>query len=203
MCGRYLIITDDAYEEEIKNIINEVSEKYNRSDIVNGEVFPTNSVPVIYSHNGRNILSTAKWGFPNFNNNGVIINARSESVAEKPMFKNAFATKRCIVPANGYFEWLTEDKKKNKYRISVKEKHLFFMAGLYNIFNDKNGNAYAAISIVTTEANSDISFIHHRMPAILQNEAIETWLDTNNVDISNLQRLLKPFTVGKIDYKVA
>lgn len=203
MCGRYLVITDDEYDEEIKKIINEVSEKYKRSDIVSGEVFPTNTIPVIYSYNGKNILSAAKWGFPNFNNSGVIINARAETVAEKPMFRNSFATKRCIVPANGYFEWLTEDKKKSKYLIGVKEKHLFFMAGLYNIFSDKNGNSYAAITIVTTEANSDISFIHNRMPVILHNGTIETWLNTNNTDISILQGLMNPFAVGKIDYKVA
>ena len=202
MCGRYLIITDDEYEE-IKKIINEVSDKYNKYDVVNGEAFPTNNVPVVYSHNGRNILSTAKWGFPNFKNNGVIINARAESIAEKPMFRSAFATKRCIVPANGYFEWLTEGKKKTKYLISIKEKHLFYMAGLYNIFKDKAGNPYAAVTIVTTEANEDISFIHNRMPVILLDEAIYTWLDTRNTNLAVLHNHMAPFSVGKMCYKFA
>lgn len=202
MCGRYLVMTDDDCEE-IQNITNEVSEKYKKSDLVNGEVFPTNTAPVVYSHNGRNILSAAKWGFPKFNDSGVIINARAETIAEKPMFKKAFASKRCIVPANGYFEWLTEGKKKTKYLISVKEKRLFFMAGLYSMFNDINGNAYAAITIVTTEANADIAFIHSRMPVILRDEAINIWLDGNNTDLSILRKLLTPYAAGKIDFATA
>lgn len=203
MCGRYLVLSEDDYEE-ITNIVNEISEKYKESSVANGEVFPTKNVPVVYSHNGRNILSAAKWGFPNFKSNGVIINARAESVAEKPMFKGAFATKRCILPANGYFEWLThEDKKKTKYLISVQGKRLFYMAGLYNMFTDKIGIVYAATTIITTNANPDIAFIHDRMPAILPDEAIGAWLDKNNTDTVQLQRLLTPYATGKIDFVAA
>ena len=202
MCGRYLVLTDDDYEE-IQNTINEVSVKYGESKLANGEVFPTSNVPVIYSHNGRNILSSAKWGFPNFKNNGVIINARSETIAEKPMFRKAFATKRCLIPANAYFEWLTQDNIKIKYQISIKEKPLFFMAGLYDIFSDKNSMTYAGITIITTEANSDIAFIHNRMPVILPDTAINTWLDCSISDLNVLQNLLTPYSIGLIDYRTA
>lgn len=197
MCGRFLLLTDDDFRE-IKNFVSEISERYKEE--VNGEVFPTANIPTVYSHNGRNILSTAKWGFPNFKSSGVIINARAETVAEKPMFRRSFASKRCLVPANGYYEWLiNEDKTKTKYLIKVKDKALFYMAGLYNIFTDTGGNPYAAIAIITTEANSDISFIHDRMPVILNDESVNPWLDANN-DISTIQKLMNPFPVGKINY---
>ncbi|MDP4183492.1 MAG: SOS response-associated peptidase [Bacillota bacterium] len=197
MCGRFLLLSDDDFKE-IKSIVNEISDKFK---VINGEIFPTNYIPTVYSHNGRNVLSSAKWGFPNFNNSGVIINARAESVADKPMFRKSFATKRCLAPANGYYEWLThKDNIKTKYLISLKEKPLFYMAGLYNMFTDKNGNPYAAVTIITTEANSDISFIHNRMPVILNDESIKTWLDADNTDLTRLQELMRPCAIGKVNY---
>lgn len=197
VCGRFLLITDDDFNE-IKSIVNEMSQKYKAE--VNGEVFPTNNIPAVYSHKGRNVLSTAKWGFPNLKNSGVVINARAETLAEKPMFRKSFVSRRCLVPANSYYEWLThEDKTKTKYILNVKEKSLFYMAGLYNIFTDNKGNSYAAIVIVTTEASYDISFIHNRMPVILQDESIEAWLDINN-GLSTVQRLMSPYPVGKISF---
>lgn len=202
MCGRFLLLTDTD-RSEIESIIDEISEKYKNSALPHGEVFPTNSVPVIYSHNSRKILSAARWGFPNFKNNGVIINARSETLAEKPMFKKSFSAQRCIVPANGYFEWLTEGRKNTKYFIQPKGISLFYMAGLYNIFNDRSGNPYAALTIITVDANPDISFIHDRMPAILDDTSIATWLDGGITDLSTLQGLLLPAPAGEMDFKTA
>ena len=190
MCGRYLVLADDDYEE-MQNIVDIVSGNYNESSVAKGEVFPTNNIPVIYSHNGRNVLSAARWGFPRYKSSGVVINARAETVHEKAMFKNAFISNRCIVPANGYYEWLThENKTKTKYLISVRGKRLFFMAGLYKMFTDKERNPYAAITIITTEASEDISFIHNRMPVILPDDVINSWLDRNNTDIDLLKSML-------------
>lgn len=194
MCGRYKILSNDDYDE-IRKIVDEVSKRYDSSGVVNGEAFPTNTVPVIYSHNGRSILSTAKWGFPNFNNKGVIINARAETVSEKPMFKNAFFTKRCLVPANGYFEWQSPgDNKKIKYLIGVKENPLFFMAGLYNLFKDKAGNPYPAITIITTEAAPDIAFIHDRMPVIIDKDKGSQWIELGQTNLEMLRNQLKPYS---------
>jgi putative SOS response-associated peptidase YedK len=201
MCGRYLSVIEDDFSL-MNDVIDEVSNKFNKTGIANGEVFPTNIVPVVYSYNGRNILSSAKWGFPSFKKSGVIINARSETVAEKPMFRNSFMSKRCIVPARGYYEWLThENKKKTKYLITVKEKILFYMAGLYKIYIDDRGESYAATTIMTTDANQDVAFIHNRMPAILDDKWINVWLDQKTEDISLLQNLLSPYKTGLIEYK--
>jgi len=205
MCGRYLIAEDEKYFDEIGNIVNEISQKSVKSISAGArEVFPTNYIPVIYQYNGKNILSSAKWGFPGFKNKGVIINARAETIAEKQMFKGPFAEKRCIIPANGYYEWLTrEDGKKIKYLIRVSDKNLFYMAGLYNIFKDKNEDPYAAVAIITTRANPEISFIHDRMPVILPDMSVRDWLDADNRDPFRLKSLLVPYSAGKMEYMVA
>lgn len=203
MCGRYLVLSEEEFEE-IQSIVNEISDKFNVPSVANGEVFPTNNIPVVYPHNGKYVLSAAKWGFPKFKGNGVVINARAESAAEKPMFKGSFMSRRCIVPANGYYEWLAhEDRKKTKYFIRVKDTSLFYMAGLYNMFTDKSGIIYPAVTIITTNANEDISFIHDRMPVILPSEKIDTWMDSNNTDVAGLKSLLTPYEAGKIIYEAA
>ncbi|HHW30618.1 MAG TPA: SOS response-associated peptidase [Clostridiaceae bacterium] len=201
MCGRYLAIIEDDFAL-MNDIIDDFSDKFNKNGIASGEVFPTNIIPVVYSYNGRNILSTAKWGFPGFKKSGVIINARAETLAEKPMFRNAFAEKRCLIPARGYFEWLThEDKKKTKYLITVKEKRIFYMAGLYNIFKDDKGMYYAATTIITTDATSKISFIHNRMPVILRDDLIHRWLYKGTSDLKSLQSLLVPYEAEEISFQ--
>jgi putative SOS response-associated peptidase YedK len=203
MCGRYLIETDDDYDE-IMSVVDEVSGKFRDSDVAKGEIFPANNVPVVYSHNGRKVLSAAKWGFPGFRNKGIIINARAETIAEKPMFKNPLVSRRCLVPANGYFEWLKNtDREKTKYLIRVREKHLFYMAGLYNMFTNQSGLVYAAITIITTAANPDTAFIHDRMPAILQDESTNAWLDKSNTNPLLLQSLLVPYKSGEIRFDTA
>lgn len=199
MCGRYRVLSEEAFEELFR-IADGISEKYGEADVVKEEAFPSSFVPVIYSHRGKNILSTAKWGFPGFKGNGVIINARAESVAKKPMFREAFLTQRCLVPAGGYYEWLTgADKKKTKYHIGIKDKGLFYMAGLYSLFEDKNGRVYAAVAVITTQAHPDIAFIHDRMPVLLPEEEIPAWLDTNTGEDS-LQKLMSPYN-GGMEYR--
>ncbi len=208
MCGRYLILPDEF--DGIESIVSEVSQRYDKAASASGEIFPTNNVPVIYSHRGKKVLSIAKWGFPSFKGKGVIINARAETVSEKPMFRKSFEARRCIVPANGYYEWLiNEDKTKTKYLIRVKGKNSFFMAGIYNIFTKVNEELSPTIkelsptvAIITTGASSDISFIHNRMPAIIRDESIDIWLDKNS-DPAVLKGLLTPFDEGELSFEIA
>jgi len=223
MCGRYLILPDEF--DEIECIVGEVSQRYSKADSAIGEIFPTNNIPVIYSHKGKKVLSIAKWGFPGFKGKGVIINARAETVSEKPMFRKSFEMRRCIVPANGYYEWQThEDKTKTKYLIRVKEKNSFFMAGLYNFFADENQElsptfkelsltkeqfpskelspVSPTVAIITTVAGRDISFIHNRMPVIIRDEFIDVWLDKNS-DPAVLKGMLTPFDEGELSFEIA
>jgi len=204
MCGRYLILPDEF--DEIESIVSEVSERYTRTLSANGEIFPANNIPVIYSHRGKKVLSLAKWGFPGYKGKGVIINARAETVSEKPMFRESFRLRRCIVPANGYYEWLThEDRTKTKYLIRVKGKNSFFMAGLYSFFADWNEELSLmapAVVIITTAAGRDISFIHDRMPVIIRDELIDVWLD-KNAGPGELKRILAPYDEGGLRFEIA
>ena len=117
MCGRYAILTEED-NLEIRKIINEVNERFKDTEEITkmktGEIFPTNTVPVntADSYNEK-VVNLFKWGFPNFKQtSGVIINARSESVEEKPTFRKILHSNRCLIPASGFFEWkLIEDKK--------------------------------------------------------------------------------------------
>ena len=107
-------------------------------------------------------------GFPKFDGKGVIINARSESVAEKYMFRDSFLKRRCIVPSTGYYEW---SKQKEKLRFNLPGQRMLYMAGIYQ--NTPEGLRFV---ILTMEANDSVSPIHHRMPLILTDGMIDAWM---------------------------
>ncbi|MBU5313341.1 SOS response-associated peptidase [Tissierella carlieri] len=187
MCGRFsLDVSIDVLIERYKAIKN--MEEFKLPD----EIFPTNTVPIVI--NKDNIqLSMMKWGFmPEFTKK-PIINARAETVDIKPLFRNSFYNKRCLVPATSFFEWENLDGKKIKRRISVKEENIFSLAGLYNIFRDKNGQEQESFTIITTDANEDMKKIHHRMPVILPKEMEEYWLDINFRNLDTLKSMMKPY----------
>ncbi|MDU5083103.1 SOS response-associated peptidase [uncultured Tissierella sp.] len=187
MCGRFsLDVSIDVLIERYKAIKN--MEEFKLPD----EIFPTNTVPIVI--NKDNIqLSMMKWGFmPEFTKK-PIINARAETVDIKPLFRNSFYNKRCLVPATSFFEWENLDGKKIKRRISVKEENIFSLAGLYNIFRNKNGQEQESFTIITTDANEDMKKIHHRMPVILPKEMEEYWLDINFRNLDTLKSMMKPY----------
>ncbi|MCQ4925187.1 SOS response-associated peptidase [Tissierella carlieri] len=187
MCGRFsLDVSIDVLIERYKAIKN--MEEFKLPD----EIFPTNTVPIVI--NKDNIqLSMMKWGFmPEFTKK-PIINARAETVDIKPLFRNSFYNKRCLVPATSFFEWENLDGKKIKRRISVKEENIFSLAGLYNIFRDKNGQEQESFTIITTDANEDMKKIHHRMPVILPKEMEEYWLDISFRNLDTLKSMMKPY----------
>ncbi|HAE92535.1 MAG TPA: hypothetical protein DCG60_07850 [Tissierella sp.] len=126
-----------------------------------------------------------------------IINARAETVDIKPLFKNSFYNRRCLVPVTSFFEWQNIDGKKIKRKISVKDENIFSLAGLYNIFRDIDGKEYEAFTIITTDANETMKEIHHRMPVILPREMEKYWLDTNSGNLDIIKSIIKPYD-GKI-----
>lgn len=149
------------------------------SQMKTGEIFPTNIVPVITNISGsKKTADLFKWGFPNFRqNSGVIINARSETLSEKPTFRKLLKNNRCLVPASGFYEWKTIEKRKEKYLIRSTSDKLIYFAGLYNKFIDKNGVPFTSFVIITTEANSQMSQIHTRMPVILSSDQANSWMN--------------------------
>lgn len=180
MCARFVIL-DDAEIAEINQILKDVSMKFDGTGIVakTGEISPTDNVPVVASNNGKTVLTIMKWGFPKWDKSGVIVNAKSETAAEKKMFASAIASRRVVVPSNGFYEWTRNDgEPKVKYRFNSPDTPMLYMAGLYTDFtNEKSdSNLTKRFSILTCPANPSVSEIHNRMPVILHKNEIVRWL---------------------------
>lgn len=192
MCGRYALDADiDLLIERYKAIIAE------REISTKREIFPTDSQPIITENNGRK-LEIAKWGFAPHYAKRPLINARGETVHEKPTFRRSFLNGRCLVPATAFFEWEQIDSRKLKRKISVEDVSIFSMAGLYEDFLDKEGNKFRAYTILTIDANSQMAEIHDRMPVILSPKDEERWLYLGQNDIEELKKLIIPSTLHLI-----
>ncbi|BCJ94669.1 DUF159 family protein [Anaerocolumna cellulosilytica] len=169
MCGRYYV--DDETSREIRKILDYLDEKFQRKTVKTGEIFPSDTVPILSASHKKIEPDISAWGFPGFNNKGVLINARAETVMEKKMFRDSVLNRRCVIPANGFYEW---DRSKNKYFFHRHESDILYMAGIYNCYRNE-----PRFVILTTNANSSIEEIHSRMPLILEPDEIDTWiLDT-------------------------
>ncbi len=193
MCGRFIIFSE-AEEREIQSIVEEVNRKYGENAMKTGsDIFPTEVSPVITSERGAKSISLFKWGFPGYKGGQVIINARSESIMEKTMFREAFAAHRCLIPASAFFEWKQVDGKKKKHTVRCANSGLFYMAGIYEGFIDKNGCPFTGFVVITTSAGEKMSSIHDRMPVILTEQSdIDLWMDDQTKDYAKLQGLLRP-----------
>lgn len=132
----------------------------------------------------------------------MTLNARADTIFEKPSFREPIMKKRCIVPSTGYFEWRHEGTKKIPYYIYLKDESIFSMAGIYDRWLDKEtGEEYDTFSIITTDANPLTDYIHntkHRMPAILSKEDEKKWLDSS-ISKTDIESLLKPFEADRMD----
>ena len=177
MCGRYTVLTEEEVIK-IREILKEISLRVIKDDFENydekaGEVFPTNTAPVITQAPNGIAFENGKWGFKKWDSPGVIINARSESMSEKKMFSKHLDGGRCVVPAGEFFEWEKLDSKnKKKHYAKDRDGKMLFMAGLYR---DHNGSR--EFVIITKEATGELAKIHDRMPVILRIDQIEAWLN--------------------------
>jgi len=185
MCGRYGL-TASRDELHKRYPIQETDVDFEERE----EIFPTDE-NIVLLPNYR--LYRIKWGFtPSFAKR-PLINARSESVLEKPTFKEPFTKKRCLVPATLFYEWkkIKGQKKKEKKTISVKDLPIFSMAGICERYPDVNGGSYLTYSILTTDANPQMADIHDRMPVILDPEEETHYLDLS-ANPREIQQILKP-----------
>lgn len=168
MCGRYTLFSDTEMED-IRDIINEVQRNIN-GEIKTGEIFPTDRAPVLIQQQGIITPEAVKWGYPRFGGKGIIINARSETVMGKTMFRKSFECKRCVIPSTGFYEW-SHSGKKVKYQFNLPETGSLYMAGLYN---DYDGERHFVI--LTTDANKSMTDIHNRMPVVLGTVEVNQWI---------------------------
>lgn len=128
-----------------------------------------------------------------------LINARSETVAEKPSFRSAFRQRRCLVLADGFYEWQRSQGQKQPFYFQVREQPLFAFAGLWEQWQSPEGEAIASCTILTTAANELLSQVHDRMPVILPNSAYEPWLDPTLRDPEHLKPLLQPYSAAAMN----
>jgi putative SOS response-associated peptidase YedK len=179
MCGRY-VISDDKEIQEINSIIQGINKKYNGTGLAakTGEIFPTDTVPILAMLREKPLLWLMRWGFPKWDEKGVIINARSESAAEKALFSDSLIERRCVVPSTGFYEWRrAPDGKptKDKFLFNVDNSPMLYMAAIYTEA-PRDGLVYRKFAILTRSANACIRDIHNRMPVILHKNELVRWL---------------------------
>ena len=167
--------------------------------IPNYNVAPTQKILAIINQDNENKLEKLHWGLVPFWANDIsmgsrMINARAETVSQKPGFRNAFRKRRCVIPADGFYEWKGEKGHKQPYYITVPSGKPFAFAGLWETWVDKENDeksVYKSCTIITTAASEPLSSIHHRMPAILDPEFHEKWLNEKIQNPKNLEIILR------------
>ena len=167
-------------------------------------IAPTHQAPVILNEDGR-VLELLRWGLiPSWSKDPAIgykmINARAETLTEKASFKRPFQRQRCLVPADGFYEWKFTRTAQGKIpiRIRLKSQAPFAMAGLWDRWKDPHGKEIKSFTIITTEANEALQPIHDRMPVILRPEGEEAWLDPK-AEAKHLVAALRPYPEEELE----
>ena len=170
-------------------------------DIPEFDCSPSYNIPpfsniVALLNDGMKRLALLKWGFtPRWakdSSRGGIINARAESVRDKPVFRNSFLRRRIIIPASGFYEWKKESGRKVPYYIHPAGAKFFGLAGIYDLLTRPDGISVRTCAIITTSANSKIKEIHDRMPVILNRKDYYIWIDPDEKDAESLLEMTKP-----------
>lgn len=190
MCGRFTIAKEAEdiaarFDAQLASAFNKV---YNAA--------PSQNLPVV-TNTQTGVINFYRWGLIPFWAKDIsignrLINARAETVGEKPSFRNLIKNKRCLVISDGFYEWKKTAGLKQPYRITLKEEELYAYAGLWDIWKAPDGNLINSFTIITTEANELISELHDRMPVILHKEDEDRWLNDKEV-LSQITTLLKPY----------
>lgn len=195
VCGRYRLSKRKQIIEEYFDAADwqdDWSPRYN--------IAPTQPIPVIRQHpkEPTRQLSLMKWGLvPHWSKDASsaasTINARSETAAEKPAFRDPLKYRRCLIPVDGFYEWKRNEASKQPYCFEVNEGELFAFAGLWDGWKDAEGQWVKSCSILTTTPNAVTSAVHDRMPAILRKDDYEVWLDPGMQNVAAISELLKPY----------
>ena len=152
---------------------------------------------IVTSKHQRRRVTAAKWGLvSNADQHGqrrYLINARAETLESRPTFAEAFAQRRCVIPASGFYEWTGPSSARQPFWIHHRDGDLLFFAGLYQDGENSDADAHSAFTILTCAANSTIATIHDRMPVILSDRNVDDWINPTAKKPWSLKRLLKPF----------
>ncbi|MFS0824092.1 SOS response-associated peptidase [Bacillus sp. 1P02SD] len=207
MCGRFTLFAE--FDDILNRFDIEATIEQNLY-IPSFNIAPSHSVLSVINDGRRNRLGYLRWGFvPSWAKDEKIgykmINARAETITEKPSFRQAFRQRRCLVIADSFYEWKKgTDKSKTPMRIKLKSDELFAMAGIWERWQSPDGNALFSCSIITTTPNELMKDIHDRMPVILRKEDEKLWLNPSFDDISMVTDLLKPLAAEEMEaYEVS
>jgi putative SOS response-associated peptidase YedK len=191
MCGRYAITTAPEAMRSLFRYPDQPNfpPRYN--------VAPTQPIPTVRLLEGQRRFSLVRWGLiPSWVRDprafSLLINARGESVLDKPAFRAAMRYRRCLVPADGFYEWRREGERKRPYFVRLKAGGLMAFAGLWEAWSGPNGEEMETAAIVTTVANRTLRPIHDRMPVIVPPDAFDLWLDCREVDATTAAALIAP-----------
>lgn len=194
MCGRYSLrssIEEIAAALGVKNVaVEELPPRFN--------IAPTQAVAVVRERGGERELQMLKWGLvPSWAKDVSIgsrlINARAETVTEKPSFRDAFKHRRLLIPSDGFYEWRREGARKQPFYFRMKDERPFAFAGLWERWQGEAGETLETCTILTTEANDILRPVHDRMPVIIAPGDYQLWLDTEMVTTGKLMPLLRPY----------
>lgn len=192
MCGRFAQRTDAKGLAKAFKVseVPDVKPRYN--------IAPTQDILAVYeSADGREMIYY-KWGLiPSWAKDASmgarLINARSETVREKPAFREAFKKRRCIIPADGFYEWRRKEGQKQPFFFRMREESPFGFAGLWDRWEGESGQVINSCTILTTEANEALRPVHDRMPVILHPEEYSLWLEADARERASLAELLRPY----------
>lgn len=162
-------------------------------------IAPSQKLWAVSESNEQRSLSSLQWGLiPSWSKTPTgFINARAETLEAKPSFKEAFMRRRCLIPADGFYEWAKLGKAKQPHYFQMKDAASFFFAGIWDEWR-QNGTSITTCAIITTTPNTLLASIHDRMPVILPNEAIDGWL-RSRAKVSELRELLSPYSASEME----
>lgn len=190
MCGRFVITSPPAAIRQVFGY----AEQPNFPPRFN--IAPTQPVPVVILDHGARHFRLMRWGLmPAWVKDPkkftLLINARSETVQDKPAFKNAIRRRRCLIPADGYYEWHVSADRKRPYFIYRADRQPFGLAGLAETWIGPNGEEVDTVAIVTAPASPDLAVLHHRVPVTIAPDAFERWLDCSSDSVEGVMAMLR------------
>jgi putative SOS response-associated peptidase YedK len=190
MCGRFVITSPPAALRQVFGYLDQPNfpPRYNIS--------PTQPIPVVIVENGIRHFRLMRWGFlPAWVKDPrkftLLINARSETVLERPAFKNAIKRRRCLIPADGYYEWQASEARKRPHFIYRRDGAPMGLAGLAETWIGPNGEELDTVAIVTAPASADLASLHHRVPVTIGADDFDRWLDCSDDGAESVMALLR------------
>ena len=196
MCGRFVITSPPAALRQIFGYIEQPNFPPRHN------IAPTQPIPVVILENGVRHFRLMRWGLLPAWVKGprefaLLINARSETVLEKPAFRNAMKRRRCLIPADGYYEWQASDTRKRPHFIHRRDAGPIGLAGLAETWIGPNGEELDTVAIVTAPAGPDLAVLHHRVPVTIAPGDFDRWLDCSSNDAEAAMTLLTAPAAGE------